>query len=86
MILAYFGEKHSTKCNNCNVCIDKNEGFFSTNLVDEISVLLKQKPSTLEELFVKLNFHKKEKIRENLILLLDSGKIQMLDFKTYMIP
>ena len=86
MILAYFGEKHSTKCKNCNVCINKNEGLFSTNLADEISNLLQQKPSTLEELFVKLNVHKKEKIRENLILLLDSGKIQMLDFKTYMIP
>lgn len=86
MILAYFGEKNTRDCQNCNVCIAKNDGFFSRTLADEISELLREKPSTLEELFIKLNFHKKEKIRENLILLLDSGKIKMLDFRTYTCP
>ncbi len=85
MILSYFGEKSSKNCNSCSVCINKNDGFFSTDIASEISSLLRQKPSTLEELFVKLNFHKKEKIRENLILLLDSGKIKMLDFRTYIL-
>lgn len=86
MILAYFGEKNIRDCQNCNVCIAKNETFFSRTLADEIAELLRAKPSTLEELFIQLNVHKKEKIRENLILLLDTGKIKMLDFRTYTCP
>ena len=85
MILAYFGEKKSKPCGNCNVCINKNDGFFSKDLSQEIIAVLQQKPSTLEDIFIRLNFHKKEKIRENMILLLDSGKIKMLDFRTYML-
>jgi len=83
MILAYFGEKNTKNCGNCNTCINKNDDFFSTDLKQEIISLLQQKPSTLDEIFIKLNFHKKEKIRENLILLLDSGKVKMLNFRTY---
>jgi ATP-dependent DNA helicase RecQ len=83
MILAYFGEKNTSNCGHCNVCIEKKSGFFNSDLPLEILQILKQKPCILEELFVKLPFHKKEKIRENIILLLDSGKVKMLDFKTY---
>lgn len=83
MILAYFGEKNTRNCQHCNVCISKSDGFLSRGISDEILALLQQKPSSLEELFSQLNFHKKEKIRENLILMLDSGKVRMLDFRTY---
>lgn len=83
MILAYFGEYLQEDCMHCNVCINKNDHFLSNSLSHDIISLLKQKPATLEEIFMKLSFHQKEKVRENLILLLDSGKVRMLDFKTY---
>ncbi|MGC4128299.1 MAG: ATP-dependent DNA helicase RecQ [Bergeyella sp.] len=85
MILSYFGEKNAKNCGQCNVCVNKNDGIFGFSVSDEIISVLQQKPCTLDELFIKLNFHKKEKIRENLILLLDTGKIRMKDFRTYVI-
>lgn len=86
LINNYFGEKHAENCGNCNVCRNRNTAFFDRALDEEILTLLHSKPATLEEMFIKLNFHKKEKIRENLILMLDSGKVKMLDFRTYSAP
>ena len=83
MILTYFGERKTENCKKCSVCFSKNDGLFSTSLSEEILQLLQHKPCTLEELFMKLSFHKKEKIREELILQLDLGKVRMLDFRTY---
>ena len=83
MILTYFGERKAQNCKKCSVCISKNDGVLNTSLAKELLQILSFKPCTLEELFMKLNFHKKEKIREELILLLDLGKVRMLDFRTY---
>jgi len=83
MILTYFGEKNVKNCGKCSVCTGKKDHIFSTGIEEQLIRLLHQKPSTLEEIFVKMNSHKKEKVRENLILLLDAGKIKMLDFRTY---
>ncbi len=83
LILSYFGETDLANCNNCSVCIQKSGKVLQSDLSSEVKGLLQQKPATLEEIFVKLNSHKKEKIREKLIDLLDSGEVQMLDFRTY---
>ncbi len=83
MLLSYFGEKNTKKCSHCNVCTNNNDHFLSSSLEHEIIYTLKQKPSTLEEIFIRLGFHQREKIRENIILMLDAGKIKMLDFRTY---
>lgn len=83
LILSYFGESNTDNCNNCSVCIQKSGKIFRTDISSEVKQLLQQKPATLEEIFIKLNSHKKEKIREKLIDLLDSGEVQMLDFRTY---
>lgn len=83
MILTYFGEKNVENCGKCSVCTNKKDHFFSTGIEDQLLQLLQNKPSTLEEIFVKMNLHKKEKVRESIILLLDAGKIKMLDFRTY---
>lgn len=83
LILAYFGEKNSKNCNNCTVCQKNKQSVFGNNISTEIVNLLAKKPGTIEELSVQLNFHSKENILENLIFLLDSGKVKMLNFRTY---
>lgn len=86
MILAYFGEKNIQDCGQCQVCLSKKDHFLSLNLAKEIINVLHHKPATIEEIFIKLSFHKREKIRENLIYLLDAGDVEMLDFRTYTLP
>lgn len=83
MILTYFGEKNVRNCGKCSVCDSQREQIFGRNIAQEIIEALKQKPSTVEEIAVKLNYYAKENILENLIYLLDSGKVQMLNFRTY---
>lgn len=85
MILSYFGEKHIKNCGQCSVCERNKQALTGKNISEELLRLLKKKPCTIEELSVQLQFHKKENILENLIHLLDSGKIKMLNFRTYMI-
>ena len=83
LILSYFGEKQIKNCGNCTVC-EKNKRSFAINTIeDDILKILGQKPSTVEELSVQLNYYQKEKILEQLIYLLDAEKIKMLNFRTY---
>ncbi len=85
LILSYFGEKEVKNCDNCYVCTSKK---FFTNPVSferQIIEVLEKKPSTLDDLCLVLHNHQREIIQENLIFLLDIGKIKMLDFRTYMI-
>lgn len=83
LILSYFGEKNVKNCGQCSVCEGKKESVFGRNISREIIEILKQKPSNVEEIAIKLNYYKKENILENLIHLLDSGEIKMLNFRTY---
>lgn len=81
LILSYFGEKNTKNCKKCGNCDSKNHN--GNNLIFEILEILKKAPSTANEIAVQLHFYQKDKILENLILLLDTGKIKMLDFRTY---
>lgn len=83
LILAYFGEKNSKNCGQCSVCEKNKQSIFGKNISVQITNLLANKPSTIEELSIQLNYHSKENILENLIFLLDSGKVKMLNFRTY---
>ncbi|MGZ5198070.1 MAG: RecQ family zinc-binding domain-containing protein, partial [Kaistella sp.] len=83
LILSYFGEKDVKNCNNCSVCEQQKESVFGRNVSHEILEILKQKPSNVEEIAIRLNYYEKENILENLIYLLDSGKVKMLNFRTY---
>lgn len=84
LILSYFGEKNSKNCGHCSVCERQKESFFGRNVSAEILGILRQKPSNVEEIAIKLNYFEKENILENLIHLLDSGEVKMLNFRTYM--
>jgi ATP-dependent DNA helicase RecQ len=83
LILAYFGEKNSKNCGQCSVCEKNKHSIFGKNISDQIINILGKKPSTIEELSIQLSYHSKENILENLIFLLDSGKVKMLNFRTY---
>lgn len=85
LILAYFGEKNSKNCGHCSVCEKNKQSIFGKNISQQIINLLAKKPSTIEELSIQLSYHSKENILENLIFLLDSGKVRMLNFRTYML-
>lgn len=85
MILSYFGEKNVKNCGHCSVCERKNEGIFGKNITSEILKVLNLKPATVEEIAIQLHYYQKENILENLIVLLDAGKVKMQNFRTYMI-
>lgn len=85
LILTYFGERKSKNCGKCSVCEKNKESIFGKNISGEILNILTKNPSTIEELSIQLNYHSKENILENLIYLLDSGKVKMLNFRTYAI-
>ncbi len=85
LILSYFGEKFTKNCGHCSVCVKNKQIIFGRNVHDALLHLLAKNPATIEEITVKLHYHSKEKILENLIYLLDSGKIKMLNFRTYAI-
>ncbi|MGX5683623.1 RecQ family ATP-dependent DNA helicase [Chryseobacterium cucumeris] len=83
LILAYFGEKNSKNCCQCSVCEKNKQSIFGKNISQQIINLLAKKSATIEELSIQLSYHSKENILENLIFLLDSGKVRMLNFRTY---
>lgn len=83
LILSYFGEKNTKNCGMCSVCEKNKQSLFGKDISDEIIHVLAKKPSTIEEISVQLQFQSKDKILENLIYLLDSGKVKMLNFRTY---
>lgn len=83
LILSYFGEKNAKNCGTCSVCEKNRQTIFGKNISQEILNVLSKNPSTIEELSAQLQYHQKENILEHLIFLLDSGKIKMLNFRTY---
>lgn len=84
MILKYFGEENPNNCGNCDYCLHKIPKA-ANKLLDEILLHLTYQPHTLPALVAVLKIHSREKILENLIFLLDVGKIKMLNYKTYTI-
>ena len=83
LILSYFGEKNVKNCGHCSVCEQQKETVFGRDVSKEILEVLKIAPANVEEISIKLNYFAKENILENLIHLLDSDKVKMLNFRTY---
>lgn len=83
LILSYFGETKTENCKKCCVCERKNHAIFSNSIPMEILNILTEKPCSADDILVKLGTTSRDEILENLILLLDSGKIKMQDFRTY---
>jgi len=85
LILAYFGEKNTKKCDKCSYCLRNNLSISDNNYKNAILNALMHKPMSLDEMYIFLKFYQKDKILEQLKNLLDKNKIQMLNYKTYTI-
>jgi len=85
LILSYFGEKNAKNCGICSVCEKNKQSIFGKNIGLDIINILSKKSATIDELSIQLTYHSKENILENLIYLLDAGKVRMLNYKTYAI-
>ncbi|MGS0748997.1 RecQ family ATP-dependent DNA helicase [Halpernia sp. GG3] len=83
LILSYFGEKNVQDCGICNVCEHDKKFINPKTVSDSVLDLLSINKFSLEQICIQLPQFNKEKILENVILLLDLDKIKMADFKTY---
>ena len=83
MILSYFGEVKLKNCGQCSFCQKSNLQLTKVDINQQIFQILAQKPTTIDEMSYHLPFKSKNELLEKIILLLDQGKIQMHDFKTY---
>lgn len=85
MILSYFGEKNTKNCGICDYCQKNKPIFKSVNLTEKIKSLLRIKNLNFEQIAVNLQDYDREKVLEEVILLLDIEEIAMADYKTYKI-
>lgn len=83
MILSYFGEKKAQNCGQCSVCLSRKTSLSSAQ--NPILKVLAIRPCTLEDLSAQIPHLSREKLLEQVILLLDTNKIKMLNYKTYTI-
>lgn len=83
LILSYFGEKSTKNCGMCSICLSKKQDLNPQTITNAILIILVKQNLTFEEISVQLSRFSPEKIMENLILLLDLGKIKMANYKTY---
>lgn len=84
LILAYFGEQNTKDCGQCSNCKAKSNHSKSLQDSPILSVLAK-KPCTLEQISAEIPYFAKDKLLEQMVYLLDSGHIKMLNYKTYTI-
>ena len=79
LLLKYFGENNSERCQVCDFCINKNRKELKQKEFQEISRLvlrmLQVKEYSIENIFLELKDYKKEKIENVLNYLFDKDKI-----------
>ena len=79
ILLAYFGEKNTTPCGQCDICLKKkNNELSDTEFVTikaEILEILAQKPEAVNILVKKLNFVESKTLKV-IRFLLDNGELK----------
>lgn len=85
LILQYFGERNAQDCGNCSYCSNRFQNNIKGSPQKDILNALASRPLTLDELCIAISNGNREEVLEHLILLRDSGKIKMQDYKTYML-
>ena len=84
MLLGYFGERSSTSCGHCDLCIDnrKRGDHKPADVQQGILYMAGQRPRRLEEFLSTLSFPRDEVIAM-LSFLVDEGFVEHLDDDTY---
>ena len=85
LILQYFGERNAQDCGNCSYCSNRFQNNIKGSPQKDILNALASRPLTLDELCIAISNGNREEVLEHLILLRDSGKIKMQDYRTYML-
>ncbi len=78
-----FRREKAQNCGQCSVCLSRKTSLSSAH--NPILKVLAVEPCTLEDLSAQIPHLSREKLLEQVILLLDTDKIKMLNYKTYTI-
>lgn len=66
MLLTYFGEKKSSDCGQCDVCLAKSDtginNYKFNDITDQIEILIHEKDYSIEELINEISGYKEEDI------------------------
>lgn len=66
MLLTYFGEKKSSDCGQCDVCLAKSDtginNYKFNDITDQIEILIREKDYSIEELINEISGYKEEDI------------------------
>lgn len=66
MLLTYFGEKKSSDCGQCDVCLAKSDtginNYKFNDITDQIEILIREKDYSIEELINEISRYKEEDI------------------------
>ena len=80
LLLSYFGETNTDRCNQCDVCLDENKKTLHVdefeNISKQINELLAIHPLTLIELVNGLTEGNEEKRKKTIQWLLDNDKLK----------
>lgn len=84
LILNYFGHHQSgEKCGRCSSCRSGKNDVSQEKLEQRILNILDGNSAGLEQICILLKNFDKEKVQDCLSVLLNDGKIKMLNYKTY---
>jgi ATP-dependent DNA helicase RecQ len=80
LLLAYFGETNTVRCNQCDVCLDENKNTLNTEefetINNQIKELLEIHPLSLDTLVNSLTEGNEEKRLKTIRWLLDNKKLK----------
>lgn len=83
LLLSYFGETDTYRCNQCDVCLEENKRILSNDEFDAIATQIKQllavHPMSLEQLTDAITTSSEDKRIKTIQWMLDSGEIEYDD-------
>lgn len=83
LLLAYFGETNTYRCNQCDVCIEENKKNLNTDEFENISLQIKQllavHPMPLKTLVDSVTDNREEKIIHAIQWLIDNSQLKYND-------
>ncbi|MGQ0827224.1 MAG: RecQ family ATP-dependent DNA helicase [Bacteroidota bacterium] len=83
LLLAYFGETNTNRCNHCDICVEENKATLHTNEFENINKQIKQllavHPMPLKTLVDSITENREEKIIHTIQWLVDNNQLKYND-------